>query len=151
MTLNVRIGGPPTAEVLRTLLDDARAQGDERLSVETAPESGDAWAAARFKEVARVFSISVEELERLLTAREPAMLRRLARELSDRLGAVVVLLGVEHEAVVRFVLFERGRVMDEYASVPGFHGPVAPGDAVALAANPTVVARLTGAAPGHVR
>jgi hypothetical protein len=86
-----------------------------------------------------------------LCDREPAMLRRLARELSDRLGAVVLLLGVEHEAVVRFVLFERGRVMDEYASVPDFHGPIAPGDAVALAANPTVVARLTGAEPAHVR
>jgi hypothetical protein len=175
--------------------------------VETSPDSGRAWAAARFTEVARVFSISVDELERLLTARapgrsfgsihvqtddleavaravrvyvprlpggsrgsvvapprngwtavydelcdrEPAMLRRLARELSDRLGAVVLLLGVEHEAVVRFVLFERGRVMDEYASVPDFHGPVAPGDVVALAANPTVVARLTGAEPDDVR
>ena len=86
-----------------------------------------------------------------LCDREPAMLRRLARELSDRLGAVVLLLGVEHEAVVRFVLFERGRVMDEYASVPDFHGPMAPGDVVALAANPTVVARLTGAEPAHVR
>jgi hypothetical protein len=86
-----------------------------------------------------------------LCDREPAMLRRLARELSDRLGAVVLLLGVEHEAVVRFVLFERGRVMDEYASVPDFHGPIAPGDAVALAANPTVVARLTGADPADVR
>ena len=86
-----------------------------------------------------------------LCDREPAMLRRLARELSDRLGAVVLLLGVEHEAVVRFVLFERGRVMDEYASVPDFHGPIAPGDAVALAANPTVVARLTGADAADVR
>ncbi len=86
-----------------------------------------------------------------LCDRDPAMLRRLARELSDRLGAVLLLLGVEHEAVVRFVLFERGRVMDEYASVPDFHGPIAPGDAVALAANPTVVARLTGADPADVR
>ena len=86
-----------------------------------------------------------------LCDREPAMLRRLARELSDRLGAVVLLLGVEHEAVVRFVLLERGRVMDEYASVPDFHGPMAPGDVVALAANPTVVARLTGAEPDDVR
>lgn len=86
-----------------------------------------------------------------LCDRDPAMLRRLARELSDRLGAVVLLLGLEHDSVVRFVLFERGRVMDEYASVPDFHGPIAPGDAVALAANPTVVARLTGAEPADVR
>jgi hypothetical protein len=169
--------------------------------------SGDAWRAAGFTEVARVFSISVDDLAARLADREPGrsfgsihvqtddaeavvqavrqyvprlpggsrgsvvapprngwttvydelcdreptMLRRLARELSDRLGAVVLLLGVEHEAVVRFVLFERGRVMDEYASVPDFHGPIAPGDAVALAANPTVVARLTGAEPAQVR
>jgi hypothetical protein len=192
---------------LRGLLADARARGEERVIVETTPESGDAWTAARFAEIARVFSIAVDDLERFLSARpparslgsihvqtddieavtrtvreyvprlpggsrgsvvappqngwvavydelcdrEPAMLRRFARELSDRLGAVVLLLGLEHEAVVRFVLFERGRVMDEYASVPDYHGPVPPGDVVALAANPTVVARLTGADPAEVR
>jgi hypothetical protein len=86
-----------------------------------------------------------------LTDRDPEMLRRLARELSDRMGAVVLVLGVEQEQVVRFVLFERGRVVDEYLSVPEFYGPVPPGDVIALAANPTVVARLTGAEPGRVR
>jgi hypothetical protein len=35
--------------------------------------------------------------------------------------------------------------------VPEFYGPLPPGDAVALAANPTVVARLTGADPARVR
>jgi hypothetical protein len=207
MTLNVTTGGRPTDEMLRGLLEDARAQGRERVVVETDPDAGDAWAAAGFTEVARVFSIPVESLEAILAGRregrsfgsihvqtddvdavvravrqyvprlpggsrgsvvapprngwtavydelcdrDPAMLRRLARELSDRLGAVVLLLGMEHEVVVRFVLFERGRVMDEYASVPDYHGPIAPGDAVALAANPTVVARLTGADPAQVR
>ena len=53
-----------------------------------------------------------------LTDRNPEMLRRLAREISDRMGAVVLHLGVEEGQVVRFVLFERGRVMDEYLSVP---------------------------------
>ena len=86
-----------------------------------------------------------------LTDRDPEMLRRLARELSDRMGAVVLLLGVELEQVVRFVLFERGRVMDEYLSVPQFHGELPPGDVISLAANPTVVARLTGADPAAVR
>jgi ribosomal protein S18 acetylase RimI-like enzyme len=86
-----------------------------------------------------------------LADREPDALRRLARELSDRLGAVVLALGVEQAAVVRFVLFERGRVMDEYLSVPEFRGPLPPGDAIALRANPTVVARLTGADPARVR
>jgi hypothetical protein len=86
-----------------------------------------------------------------LSDRDPEMLRRLARELSDRMGAVVLLLGVEEGQVVRFVLFERGRIMDEYLSVPEFHGDLPPGDVIALSANPTVVARLTGADPGEVR
>lgn len=77
--------------------------------------------------------------------REPAMLRRLARELSDRMGAVVLGLGVEVEQVVRYILFDRGGVVDEYLSVPEFYGPLPPGDAMALGANPTVVSRLAGA------
>jgi ribosomal protein S18 acetylase RimI-like enzyme len=83
--------------------------------------------------------------------RDPPMLRRLARELSDRLGAVVIAIGIEDDAVVRYVLLERGRVVDEYLSVPEFHGELPPGDVVGLAANPTAVARLTGADPGTVR
>jgi hypothetical protein len=86
-----------------------------------------------------------------LCDREPEMLRRLARELSDRMGAVVLLLGVEEGSVARFVFFERGRVMDEYLSVPEYHGPLPPGDVIGLGANPTVVARLTGAEAGRVR
>jgi hypothetical protein len=86
-----------------------------------------------------------------LTDRNPEMLRRLARELSDRMGAVVLLLGVEEGQVVRFVLLERGRTMDEYLSVPQYYGEVPPGDVISLAANPTVVARLTGADPAEVR
>jgi hypothetical protein len=86
-----------------------------------------------------------------LTDRNPEMLRRLAREISDRMGAVVLLLGVEEGQVVRFVLLERGRTMDEYLSVPEYYGEVPPGDVISLAANPTVVARLTGADPAEVR
>lgn len=86
-----------------------------------------------------------------LCDRDPEQLRRLARELSDAMGAVVLAIGVEEGAVVRFVLYERGRVMDEYLSVQEYYGPLPPGDVVALAANPTVVARLTGAQPGDVR
>lgn len=77
--------------------------------------------------------------------RDPALLRRLARELSDRMGAVVLAIGAEVEQVVRYVLLDRGGVVDEYLSVPEFYGPLPPGDAVALAANPTVVSRLAGA------
>jgi len=91
------------------------------------------------------------EIDDELCSREPALLRRLSRELSDRMGAVVVALGVEEGAVVRYIIFESGRVADEYASVPEFHGPLPPGDVVALGANPTVAARLTGADPARVR
>ena len=83
--------------------------------------------------------------------RDPSALRRLAKELSERTGAVVIAIGVEHEQVVRFVLHEAGRVVDEYLSVPEHYGPLPPGDAIALAANPRVVARLTGADPAAVR
>ena len=83
--------------------------------------------------------------------RDPEMLRRLARELSDRTGAVTCVLGVEREELVRMILFERGRIVDEYLSVPEFYGPLPPGDVVGLAANPTVVARLTGADSASVR
>jgi GNAT superfamily N-acetyltransferase len=82
--------------------------------------------------------------------RDPSLLRRLAKELSERLG-VVLALGVEHDQVVRFVLLEAGRIVDEYLSVPEHYGPLPPGDAIALAANPRVVARLTGADPAAVR
>jgi ribosomal protein S18 acetylase RimI-like enzyme len=83
--------------------------------------------------------------------RSPDMLRRLARELSDRMGAVVCLFGVERDELVRMILLERGSVVDEYLSVPEFYGPLPPGDVVGLAANPTVVSRLTGASPDDIR
>ncbi len=83
--------------------------------------------------------------------RDPTMLRRLARELSDRMGAVVLALGIEQDEVVRFVLLDRGGVVDEYLSVPEHYGPLPPGDVVGLAANPRVVSRLTGAEPAEVR
>lgn len=83
--------------------------------------------------------------------REPDLLRRLGRELSDRMGAVTLSIGVEHGQVVRYLLYERGRIVDEYLSVPEHYGELPPGDAVALGANPTVVARLTGADPRDIR
>jgi hypothetical protein len=52
---------------------------------------------------------------------------------------------------VRYSLFDRGGAVDEYASVPEYFGPLPPGDVVALGANPTVLARLTGADPARVR
>jgi hypothetical protein len=196
----------PSEDVLRRLVEDARARGEDSVVVEATPESADAWRRAGFSERARILEAPVAALEHRLGGerepsfgsihvqtddvdavvrgvrqfvprmpgnsqgsvvlpprngwvtvydeladREPEMLRRLARELSDRMGAVVLLLGVEEGEVVRFVLFERGRVMDEYLSVPEHHGKLPPGDVIALSANPTVVARLTGADPADVR
>lgn len=86
-----------------------------------------------------------------LADRDPRLLRRLARELSDRMGAIVIAVGVEDGAVARMIAFDHGRIADEYASVPEYHGSLPPGDVVALRANPTVLARLTGADPGRVR
>ena len=202
----MRFDEHPNEEILRSLVEEAKAKGEQHVTVEAGREVADAWARAGFVETARILQASAEAIEaRLagtgapsfgsihvqtddldgvvravrqfvprmpggskgsvvapprngwtavydeLTDRSPEMLRRLARELSDRMGAVVLVLGVEQEQVVRFVLFERGRVVDEYLSVPEFYGPVPPGDVIALAANPTVVARLTGAEPGRVR
>jgi ribosomal protein S18 acetylase RimI-like enzyme len=75
---------------------------------------------------------------------------RFARELSERLGAVTIALALE-DPVVRFRLFERGRMVDEYLSVPNWYGPLPKGDELALEANPTLVARLTGAERDDVR
>jgi hypothetical protein len=86
-----------------------------------------------------------------LCDREPEMLRRLARELSDRMGAFVLALGVEEGRVVRYVALERGRVVDEYLSVPEYYGPLPPGEVIALGANPRLMARLTGADLDAVR
>lgn len=196
----------PSEDLLRRLLEEARARGENEVAVEAGREVAEAWERAGFVERARILSAPIEALERRLRSdrapsfgsihvqtddvdavtravrqfvprlpgnsagsvvapprngwvtvydelgdRDPEMLRRLARELSDRMGAVVLLLGVEEGLVVRFVLFERARVMDEYLSVPEHHGELPPGDVIALSANPTVVARLTGADPGEVR
>ena len=75
---------------------------------------------------------------------------RFARELSERLGAVTVALAQEGD-VVRFRLFERGRMVDEYLSVPTHYGALPKGDELALEANPTLVSRLTGASRDDVR
>jgi len=86
-----------------------------------------------------------------LCDRDPNVLQRLAKELSYTSGGVVLALGVEDGALVRYTLYDRGAAVDEYASVPEFRGPLPPGDVIALGANPTVVARLTGADPARVR
>jgi len=77
--------------------------------------------------------------------------RRLGAELSDRMGVPVVALALEEETVVRFLLFDRGRMVDEYLSVPTYYGDLNKADELSLTANATLVARLTGADPARVR
>ncbi len=91
------------------------------------------------------------EVDDELCRTDPALLRRLGSEISYALGAVVLTLGIEQGAVVRYILFDRGGIADEYASVPEYFGPLPPGDVVALAANPTVAKRLAGADPARMR
>jgi GNAT superfamily N-acetyltransferase len=85
------------------------------------------------------------------TDADPERLRTLAKELSYTSASVVVAIGVERGAVVRYNLFDQGSDMDEYLSVPEFYGPLPPGDVYAMGANATVVGRLTGADPHRVR
>jgi hypothetical protein len=49
------------------------------------------------------------------------------------------------------IALDRGGIVDEYLSVPEFYGQLPPGDVIGLAANPTVLARLTGADPQEVK
>jgi ribosomal protein S18 acetylase RimI-like enzyme len=83
--------------------------------------------------------------------RDPNTLLRFAREVSQRLGAVVVAMSLELDQVVRLIALDRGGVVDEYLSVPEFYGALPPGDVIGMAANPTVLARLTGADPAAVK
>ena len=207
MTYKAKIETVPTEDVLRGLIERARADGAERIEVETSHEAGEAWIRAGFVETARLLEASLESLEDHLGAkateesfgsihvqtddveavlrsvrqtvprlpggsrgsvvlpphdgwtsvydelcdREPEMLRRLAKETSDRMGAFVLTIGVEEGVVVRYVALERGRVVDEYLSVPEHYGPLPPGEVIALGANPRLMARLTGADPDAVR
>ncbi len=149
----------PVAELAGRLAEEQRpasfgsihVQTDDELSVERAvrqfvPRLGR--SAGTEVTPARNGWISVYDD---LCNRDRSAQRRLAGELSDRLGAVTVALAQEEGAVVRFLLFERGRMVDEYLSVPTYYGPLSTADELSLAANPTLVARLTGADPARVR
>jgi hypothetical protein len=84
-----------------------------------------------------------------LCDRDRSAQRRLGAELSERMGVPVVALALEENAVVRFLLFDRGRMVDEYLSVPTYYGDLNKADELSLAANATLVARLTGADPAR--
>ncbi len=139
-----RVSGGPTFGSIHVQTDDAGAV--ERAVHKTLPRfgrsagttvtgPGNGWVTVRDE----------------LCDREPDILKRLAKELSYTSGGVVLALGVEEGALVRYTLFDRGSIVDEYASLPEYRGPLPPGDVIALGANPTVVARLTGADPEQVR
>jgi GNAT superfamily N-acetyltransferase len=76
---------------------------------------------------------------------------RLAGDISDRLDADVVVLGVEEGAVVRYRIYERGLLVDEYLSVPEYYGELSRVDQLGFVANPTIVSRVTGAPFDDVR
>ena len=103
----------------------------------------DRTASATVERGATWTSVRVETSDR-------AVVRKIAQELSFRFGVTLALV-LEEGAVVHFILHDQGRIVDEYLSLPEYYGPLPPGDVLALRANPTVVARLTGADPDRVR
>jgi len=131
---------PPDTGAVHVQTDDAAAV--ERVLLQYLPRV-DRNATATVERGATWTTVRVDTADR-------SVLRKLGMELSFRFGVTLV-LALERDAVVRFVLHERGRMVDEYLSVPDYYGPLPPGDALALRANPTVVSRLTGAVPARVR
>ena len=155
-----RLGFAEGAKVMRVALDDLHAstptgenvgavhvQTDDVQAVERVVEQFlprlSRGSAATVTGARSWTAVRVEPFDR-------EILRKLGLELSYRFSVSVV-LALEQGAVVRFVIHDQGRMVDEYLSVPEFYGPLPPGDVLALRANPTVVSRLTGAAPAHVR
>jgi ribosomal protein S18 acetylase RimI-like enzyme len=135
---------------------DERSSGDQRASthVQTDDEVSVQRAIAQF--VPRLDSPRVTSSDSWIRVGDPLFDHdrdahgRFTKELSERLGAVTVALAQEGE-VVRFRLYERGRMVDEYLSVPTYYGELSKGDELALEANPTLIARLTGADRDEVR
>ena len=136
-------------ETLESRLAEGAVVGSHATThVQTDDEQSVDRAIAQF--IPRLESPAVRRAESWIRIADPVLDRdreahgRFARELSERLGAVTVALALEGE-VVRFRLYERGRMVDEYLSLPTYYGPLPRGDELALAANPTLVSRLTGA------
>jgi ribosomal protein S18 acetylase RimI-like enzyme len=138
---------------------DERPQSFGSLHVQTDDRAGVERAAAQFlprvgrsewTEVAAERQGWVAVVDELCDHDRSAQ-RRLGAELSERMGVPVIALAIEEEAVVRYLLFDRGRMVDEYLSVPTYYGDLNKADELSLAANATLVARLTGADPARVR
>ena len=148
--LTVPIGRLEQHEAAGESYASLHVQTDDREAVEAAVAKYLPWvggSGARIEGPRNGWvAVYAELLDRDRKARE-----RLASELSNATAAVVCAISVDDGVVVRYVLYERGSVVDEYQSLPEHFGPLPPGDVVALGANPTVVARLTGAEPAEVR
>jgi ribosomal protein S18 acetylase RimI-like enzyme len=144
-------------DALEARLGDER--GESRATVYVQTDDADAVEAATAKLLPRLGGSDHEltgpengwtAVRADLLDRDRQALERLASELSNATAAVVCTLALEDGRLVRYVLYERGSVVDEYQSVPEYYGVVPPGDVVALGSNATVVARLTGADPARV-
>ena len=136
--LGARLGEAPTGasraaihvkSVDRTSIDRAVAQFLPRLSAPAVGAEANGW---------------IRIADPLLDGDRDAQ-ERLAKEISDRIGAVCLALALEQGAVVRYRLYEHGRMVDEYLSVPSYYGELPKVEELALIANPTLVSRLTGA------
>jgi len=156
-----RVGFEEDSRILRTALDGLLAEPSEpgesigAVHVQTDDaESVERVVDDYLPRVLRGATATVERGRAWTVVRldrfDRAVMRKLGLELSFRFGVTVV-LALEESAVVRFVIHDRGRMIDEYLSLPEYYGPLPPGDVLALRANPTVVARLTGAQAAHVR
>ena len=149
----------PVDALADRLASDKRPPSFGSLHVQTDDEAGVERAVTQFlprlgrsghTEIASLRSGWVTVVDELCDHNRSAQ-RRLGAELSERMGVPAVALALEEEAVVRFLLFERGRMVDEYLSVPTYYGELSTADALSLSANPTLAARLTGADPARVR
>ncbi len=144
----------PLAALEQRLDEAPRSEARATTHVQTDDEVSVDRAITQF--IPRLESPQVQRSESWIRVADPVLDRdreahgRFARELSERLGAVTVALALEG-AVVRFRLYERGRMVDEYLSVPTYYEALPKGDELALAANPTLVARLTGADRDEVK
>jgi ribosomal protein S18 acetylase RimI-like enzyme len=149
----------PIADLGRRLGEVERQPSSASLHVQTDDKAGVERALTQFMsrlgrsewtEVTQTSNAWVTVVDELCNHDRSAQ-RRLGTELSERMGVPVVALALEEQTVVRYLLFERGRMVDEYLSVPTYYGEMSKADELSLAANATLVARLTGADPARVR
>ena len=149
----------PLDDLERRLETPERAPSFASTHVQTDDEAGVRRAVTQFmprlgrtewSEVSGAHNGWVSVVDELCD-RDRSAQRRLAAELSERMGVPAIALALEEDAVVRYLLFERGRMVDEYLSVPTYYGELSKADELSLAANATLVSRLTGADPARVR